>query len=247
MSATTPKQNTSLYRYFTAEAALLTIESRNLRIGRLKEMNDAFEWRPAIEGLIDTQQAAEVREQCLEKWINEQHSKHGFISFSKIADEPLLWAHYADKHSGICLEFEADSFEKTVIDYESPRPLLDMNKLNDEAHTLPFLKRLFKTKSKNWAYEQEVRPLFILNNCDTRPHRPHMRWWERALFILNHHAPNKGSYFIPIPDGALKRVILGYRCPQEKSYIESSLKKAGFDASVTRARLCHTEYKVLSD
>lgn len=221
-----PKPMGNLYRYFTAEAALHTIENRNLRIGRLKEMNDAFEWRPAIEGLVDTQQAGEVSEQCIENWINEQHSKHGFISFSEIADEPLLWAHYADKHSGICLEFKADNFEDTVcIDYKSPRPLLDMNKLNDEAHTLPFLKRLFKTKSKNWEYEREVRSLLPLENRDT----------------------NKGSYFIPIPDGALKRVILGYRCPQEESYIESSLKKAGFDASVTRARLSHTEYKVLSD
>jgi hypothetical protein len=41
-----------LYRYLDAEAALKSIETRSFKVGRLKDFNDPFEWRPGITGII---------------------------------------------------------------------------------------------------------------------------------------------------------------------------------------------------
>ncbi|CAA6676714.1 MULTISPECIES: DUF2971 domain-containing protein [unclassified Lentimonas] len=226
MSTTPTNQSTSLYRYFTAEAALLTIENQNLRIGRLKEMNDLFEWRPGITGLEDSEKAAKTREECIEDWINNQHPKTGFISFSQVAEEPLMWAHYAEKHTGVCLEFDPEVFQRRVIiDYNKPRPLFDANQHGDKTYGLGFLELLYSIKSPNWAYEKEVRAHFHLKECDAA----------------------NGSYFVDMPQGVLRKVILGYNCKLEEDYVRRILQQSGFEATVTRARLCHQEYKVLVD
>jgi hypothetical protein len=226
MSATPPNQSNILYRYFTADAATKTIESRKLRVGRIKEMNDLFEWRPGITGLVDSEKAAKTREQCINGLINQQQPETGFISFSQVAEEPLMWAHYAEKHTGVCLEFEPKVFQHTVIiDYESPRPLFDANRLGDENYMLRFLKLLYSRKSPHWAYEKEVRAHFTLKQCDAA----------------------NGSYFVDMPQGMLRKVILGYNCKLEEDYVRKILQQSGFEATVTRARLCHEEYKVLVD
>jgi hypothetical protein len=33
----------------------------------------------------------------------------GILSFSKVRDDILMWAHYADKHKGLCLEFDGSA------------------------------------------------------------------------------------------------------------------------------------------
>jgi hypothetical protein len=83
-----------LYRYLDAQSALKSIESRSLRISRLHELNDPFEWRLAISGI-----PAEG-EPSIEKWISSilanQSKIFGLMCFSAICKEPVLWSHYAE-------------------------------------------------------------------------------------------------------------------------------------------------------
>jgi hypothetical protein len=45
--------NNRRYRFMAAKWALRSIETRELRVGRLSELNDPFEFVPGIEGLRD--------------------------------------------------------------------------------------------------------------------------------------------------------------------------------------------------
>lgn len=87
------------------------------------------------------------------------------ICFSKIPDNILMWAHYAGKHEGYCLEFSVDKMKKSFlwtqglydIDYseENLRPLIGMS--NEELKNMEMATKVLLRKSHDWGYEEEVR------------------------------------------------------------------------------------------
>src|ERR1039458_5967475 len=93
-----------LYRFLDAAAALKTIESRQFRISRLRDLNDPFEWRfgyklnnPELEATINA-----WRESVFES----RNKVVRIICFSATPKEPVLWSHYADKHRGVAFEVD---------------------------------------------------------------------------------------------------------------------------------------------
>jgi hypothetical protein len=103
-----------LYRYLDAEAGLKTIESRLLRISRLRDLNDPFESRMGIINVIPG------KEHLAHKWLasilERQNTMYGFLCFSDTFKESVLWSHYADKHRGIVLEARFDYDPDGVIE-----------------------------------------------------------------------------------------------------------------------------------
>ena len=73
-------------------------------------------------------------------------------------DSVLMWAHYATKHTGFCIEFEASDetpFFGTAqpVTYESDYPHVDFFKTPKDEQLDP----IFLTKSCDWGYEREWR------------------------------------------------------------------------------------------
>jgi Protein of unknown function (DUF2971) len=88
--------------------------------------------------------------------LQDDVDKAGVLSFSKIRDDILMWSHYADKHKGLCLEFDGSANciffgEAQPVEYTDYTPL-PLNENPDRQMT-----RIILTKSKHWAYEQEYR------------------------------------------------------------------------------------------
>ncbi|MEJ7780908.1 MAG: DUF2971 domain-containing protein [Daejeonella sp.] len=91
--------------------------------------------------------------------------------FSLVNNHPLLWAHYADKHRGVCLVFNntirprlKNNFEEFLkidgrVMYQS------FTKLNYCTDIIEGLIHLFAVKGKDWKYEKEHR--YILYDCNT--------------------------------------------------------------------------------
>lgn len=90
----------------------------------------------------------------------------GIFSLSKTEKDELLWAYYADSHSGFCIEYD---FEKLVelnpiaasfeINYQDNVPRLKFDKIingGDQVVT-DILKMTSGVKSKNWKHEKEFR------------------------------------------------------------------------------------------
>ena len=223
-----------LYRYLDAESALKSIESRSLRISRLHELNDPFEWRLAISGI-----PAEG-EPSIEKWISSilanQTKTIGLMCFSATCKEPVLWSHYAEKHRGVAFEVEYDCKPNNPIEikYPTDRFVIDGARYADLQHNepalkeylLPFMKPMMSQKSSSWGYEKEYRIYFDLVND------PNIQ-------------TSGGHYFIPIPDNFLTRVILGYKCPLEEQDVAKALGKSGLGSTkVTRAKMSNETYEV---
>jgi hypothetical protein len=89
--------------------------------------------------------------------LQSEVDKAGIVCFSKVRDDILMWAHYADKHKGLCFEFDGSINcrffgEAQPVEYEdyTPIPL-------HEDKTRQMTRRAILTKSKHWIYEKEYR------------------------------------------------------------------------------------------
>lgn len=146
-----------VYHYLCQEFALKNIRERRLKISRLTDLNDPFEFLgvdltdPGFRELV-----ARTKE--------ELSRANGLLCFSRSWNSPLLWGHYADKHKGICLGFEIPNRLLRRVKYASTR--LRKPKVPDEA----FVKRLLFIKFEHWSYEEEYRLYVSLNKPEGEHH-----------------------------------------------------------------------------
>lgn len=100
-------------------------------------------------------------------------NKYGVVSGSRTETCPVMWGHYGNNHSGVCLKFDfydhkeeqnicfskEDKLEIVEVEYTDIP--LDIFKYNHEKlKSLIF--KIFKTKCEKWAYEKEIR---LVNNA----------------------------------------------------------------------------------
>ncbi|UXP32708.1 DUF2971 domain-containing protein [Reichenbachiella agarivorans] len=106
----------------------------------------------------------------LNNWYHLQRNKYGISCFSSTPKEPLMWSHYANKHTGICLIYNKhklmeglfDSgfyFDIRKINYKE-RPTLELLECNGEILINSNEPVLFSKNSK-WKYEKEIRISFL--------------------------------------------------------------------------------------
>ena len=143
------------YKFLNEKYGLKSLSERRLRRTRIDELNDPFELRPydltdpAVRwAFLDTRKrlAQEV----------------GLLCFSADWCDPVIWAHYSDKHRGLCLGFEippdAEKAQTRMTDYISaplpfPKDFLSL----DNQQRLPMMEKVIFTKYDNWEYEHEIR------------------------------------------------------------------------------------------
>ena len=92
--------------------------------------------------------------------IEKLRNTLGLLSLTSVNDDLLMWAHYADEHRGVCLEFDTAADEHLIgaampVRYQQDYPVLDYFNSN------PFEAgyAIVLTKSVAWSYEQEWRTL----------------------------------------------------------------------------------------
>jgi hypothetical protein len=116
--------------------------------------------------------------QSMRETIKSTRVEAKLISFSSRSNSPLLWAHYAEGHKGICLQFvkgnrpESIIHQSSKVRYSSERPVLPLSlvldrrsaiQAGDELVGLRLQRQLtnlmYFHKSEDWSYESEVRIL----------------------------------------------------------------------------------------
>lgn len=132
-----------------------------LKVSEYQQLNDPFELLPF--------QLKSEGEAELSAHLKEVLAKHsGVICFSEVWTNHLMWAHYGDKHRGMCLGFDVpDNYPGlTKIQYiaeriECPADLRSTAKpLSQET-----LNNLLSRKHIAWEYEKEHRLLLPLKDA----------------------------------------------------------------------------------
>lgn len=136
-----------LYHFLNAEYGIKNLKARRLKIARIMELNDIFEF-------LGVDISNREFRRLLKETKKELSKTKGLLCFSETWNNPVLWGHYADKHKGICLGFEVPRVEKVdYVECRFPPPLI----YNEE-----FMKKLLFTKFKHWEYEREYRRFVTL-------------------------------------------------------------------------------------
>ena len=116
--------------------------------------------------------------------------------FSKRNNSILMWAHYANSHKGVCIEYERPgSIDFKNVKYKKRRPFIKMYKAVSHVIALDILQKKetddeiasylketlnpFFIKSTDWLYENEVRCLY------SRAKLPDNISYDGKRYILN--------------------------------------------------------------
>lgn len=88
--------------------------------------------------------------------IMEPIRETGIFSTSEKQDDILMWGHYAQSHTGVCIGFAAHQLdgEAYKIRYKEDRPLISPLRDQDV-----LIEKALMTKSIHWSYEHEWRLL----------------------------------------------------------------------------------------
>ncbi len=116
-----------------------------------------------------------IKSEITEKLHKSMGSMFGVSCFTENPDNILMWSHYSNKHTGICVEYDFSMLQEEIKAYILPvlytnrRPSFPINRLIDfkgqaigEKGMIKVLPNLLKaqlTKSVVWNYENEWRLL----------------------------------------------------------------------------------------
>lgn len=176
-----------LYHFTKAEYAFDNLRNRRLKIAQLDDLNDPFELKSVNLCNPLHAQAFDGTDK-FEGFKPEMARLYGVLCFSEDKADVLQWAHYADRHKGICLGFDVSGIEGKFgrVQYVAER--FPFPEQPDEA----FVWKLLSTKSEAWKYEIEWRVFLHLKEGI----------WDQCASRLRYFA-DFGSELV------LREVILG--------------------------------------
>jgi hypothetical protein len=208
-----------LYHFTAAKYGFDDLRNRRLKIAQLDELNDPFELKSV--NLCDPVHAqAFDGTDKFEGFKSEMARRCGVLCFSEDQADVLQWAHYADRHKGVCLGFDVSGSEGKFgrVDYVNER--FPFPKVPDEA----FAWKLLSTKSQAWKYEKEWRVFLKLSQGI---------WDQNAGRLL--YFANFGSDLI------LRELILGAENRNPDSEVYDAVQGFAEPVRVGRMRLfCDT-------
>lgn len=144
------------YRSLRGEAGEHTrslIADREVRFSSIKSFNDPFEGRARIT--LGAPFTPEL-ERKVEEFARESIEGYGLFCVSEKNYDILMWAHYADAHAGVCLEFAGTGafFKDTFpVEYKDKYPAIRWRTKDRNDHA----RVIFTSKAEHWAYEKEWR------------------------------------------------------------------------------------------
>ncbi|WP_449101766.1 DUF2971 domain-containing protein [Pseudomonas veronii] len=209
-----------LYNLTSVKHALSNIQNHRLKVSRFADLNDPFE-------LLAANFKEHKTRQVVRNWKDTNHSRMGLLCFAGDWSEPVMWSHYADKHTGICLGFDVCRSRIQKVSYQDDRildalgPTPTPDELSEELQ-----QQLLCTKSAGWRYEEEYRRFISLD----------------AAYA------DSPLHFWPIHgDIQLREVILGALCEEPIESVRQNVERHFPNAVVFKARLAFQSFKIVPD
>lgn len=209
-----------LYHFVPANFGLQDVGLRRLKVARLTDLNDPFEF----QGI--------ARRESLDQLVWDMslpllNDAFGILCFSDRWSNPVQWSHYADRHRGLCLGFDVpDSLVQAVKYVRKPLTAdllgeISKAKLKGEDAAM---RVLLATKYSHWRYEHEHRVIVRLAKPEA-----------------------DGLHFVHFDDALrLCEVIFGPRCQLTPAHVEDALgDDLVGDVQITQAGLARASFRVV--
>jgi len=209
-----------LYHFTTREYGLKNIRHRRLKIARINELNDPFEFL----GVASTSATVRKRYSALKSGLSDYM---GVLCFSESWHNPVQWSHYAEHHKGLCLCFEIDENVHDIrkVNYVERRLKAKPGHLDGYSpKAIKHMLEILTTKFLHWQYEQEHR-----------------------VFPKLDAPEGSGLYFFKFENGLiLKEVIIGHRSTVTRSELREALGSHAASVKCTKARLAFQTFGVVA-
>lgn len=196
------------------------IAMQRLKVSRFNDLNDPFE----LMGVNVNDTA--VRK-AFKATRDELNKTKGLICFTQSWKSPVMWGHYAEKHTGMALGFDIPSESLTDVNYATrlSKPQLDPTTKKPVKDTVD---TLIATKFADWRYEEECR-----------------------MFVdLERREAEGGMYFVPFSeDLKFREIVLGPRSNYKITDIRALAGKVSGECEikVTQSRIAFSRFEVLEN
>lgn len=114
-----------------------------------------------------------IKKKLTEAITNSEIMMLRICCFTSIANNLLMWAHYAKSHSGCCLAFDLNGFiestkhiDLSLIPVKYQKEFTTINYYTQNKRAIISWQTL---KSEDWAYEKEIRAIIVDNFINTAP------------------------------------------------------------------------------
>jgi hypothetical protein len=206
-----------VYHFLKQEHGLDTLRKRRLKVSFANDLNDPFE-HLAIE-LSDGELRSAMR-----RALSDQAQIHGLICFSESWRSPVMWSHYAERHSGVCLGFEIPDECLSEVRYQDARIEYDPEVLESDPEAAKVLmRRLAITKFSDWSYETE---------------------W-RAFVSLSETTQENNLRFLPFSEQLqIKRIIVGHHSSISRQQIANVIEDHNPRPECFKARPAFTSFQM---
>lgn len=163
-----------LYKYLDITGAKCMIGNSNLQFTNATQLNDPFDCHPKLIDYSNVPEnkpygeiLGEWRKKTEENDATNLRNETWLCSLSKTNHSILMWSHYCYNHKGVCIGLNMDKvvesfppmfgqlfMEPLVIDVQYKTLIERPNKY---IPTQDLFTYQWRTKAKEWEYEQEVR------------------------------------------------------------------------------------------
>lgn len=181
--------NMILYKYYGYEAGLKALESQQLGFRNPINFNDPFEL-----SFLSNSDGADSKRERLKEQLNKLRDTVAILSLTRTPNNPLMWAHYGEDHTGFVIGYDvSDVFLSSQkynlipvtagdVVYTNTKSSHILNpQIMDRIHqiylsamgdsraihdpeTIALARKIFLTKHSSWVYEEEVRVVKILDS-----------------------------------------------------------------------------------
>lgn len=248
-----------LYKYLDINGAKCMIGNQNLQFTNASQLNDPFDCHPK---LIDY---SNVPESKLQGWIPKEwwmekeendalnlRNETWLCSLSKVYDSLLMWSHYCYNHKGVCIGLDIDKVMQSVPPmfgtiYLKPfvievqyRNIIERPDAHQSAENI-FLYQ-WKTKAKEWQYEQEVRLVMQNPSAMYAAFTPEQAKQNKKIWDwkeIRHYMPLKAECF--------ESIYLGVNIEQnEKEKITQLAKTLNPDIKIYQMEIDTDRFNLIS-
>lgn len=125
----------------------------------IRELYEPEEAEKQINEIVERNQikpVEEVEDKSIEKTII-QAKDSGVFSLSEKNDEILMWSHYANNHTGFCVEFERKNIKDNFLSHVMCRKVKYTGDYPNLHRIIDLLDANLFTKAEGWKYEAEWR------------------------------------------------------------------------------------------
>ena len=121
-------------------------------------LDNGFDIEKATKLVVENMVNPEKIENAIVEAARNVYGSVRVCSYTTHSKNLLLWSHYANSHSGLCVEFDAKRFPVSYaykVKYCNEYPFIEYPRPENELGFIPVL-----VKSLDWAYEDEYRSVF---------------------------------------------------------------------------------------